>query len=156
MTVNIHPLGDDHLDKVWQIERQAHAYPWSESLIRKPASKIGFNRVLLVNDEVVGYFYAQHVAGEATLLNVAVSPQHQGKGYGRQLVEAFLEQSKTLGGEEAWLEVRASNQGAYFLYEKLGFNEINRRENYYPSKDGREDALIMTCLLLDDTMFQFS
>ena len=42
-----------------------------------------------------------------------------------------------------WLEVRASNVGARTLYESLGFNEATVRRNYYPAKEGREDAIVM-------------
>jgi ribosomal-protein-alanine N-acetyltransferase len=42
-----------------------------------------------------------------------------------------------------WLEVRASNTAAIALYESLGFNEATIRRNYYPAKEGREDAIIM-------------
>ena len=42
-----------------------------------------------------------------------------------------------------WLEVRASNAAAIALYESLGFNEATIRRNYYPTTDGREDAIIM-------------
>ncbi|RRA28422.1 ribosomal-protein-alanine N-acetyltransferase, partial [Cronobacter sakazakii] len=41
------------------------------------------------------------------------------------------------------LEVRASNHAARALYESLGFNEATIRRNYYPTSDGREDAIIM-------------
>ncbi|MNR57792.1 ribosomal-protein-alanine N-acetyltransferase [compost metagenome] len=42
-----------------------------------------------------------------------------------------------------WLEVRASNRAAIALYEDLGFNEVTVRRNYYPSANGREDAIVM-------------
>ena len=48
-----------------------------------------------------------------------------------------------------FLEVRVSNQSAYRLYERYGFNEIGRRRDYYPTVDGKEDALVMACTLLD-------
>ncbi len=46
-------------------------------------------------------------------------------------------------GTTLWLEVRASNAAAIALYEGLGFNEATIRLNYYPTTDGREDAIIM-------------
>ena len=43
--------------------------------------------------------------------------------------------------EQYTLEVRASNDGAMRLYERLGFRAAGRRRAYY--HDNREDALIM-------------
>jgi ribosomal-protein-alanine N-acetyltransferase len=39
--------------------------------------------------------------------------------------------------------VRPSNGAARRLYDKLGFNEIGVRRDYYPAERGREDALIL-------------
>lgn len=142
------PLAPHHLDAVWQIEQAAHPFPWSESLIRQTPGKFAVNLVLGVEHRVVGYCYGQLVAGEATLLNIAVAPGCQGKGYGKTLLTGFIDRITELGGEEIWLEVRASNTRAAQLYESLGFNEINRRHGYYPTAGGREDALIMTYLVL--------
>ncbi len=42
-----------------------------------------------------------------------------------------------------FLEVRPSNFSAIKMYIEQGFDEIGIRRNYYPSKMGREDALIL-------------
>lgn len=46
-----------------------------------------------------------------------------------------------------FLEVRPSNHVALRLYDSLGFNEIGRRKNYYPSHDGHEDAQVLALQL---------
>ena len=47
-----------------------------------------------------------------------------------------------------WLEVRESNQTARQLYDKLGFNEVTLRKNYYPTSTGeRENAIVMALYL---------
>ncbi|HIF9208729.1 TPA: ribosomal protein S18-alanine N-acetyltransferase [Photobacterium damselae] len=148
MTHKIIPLQAQHLDDVWRIEQTAHAFPWAESIIRKEPNKIAANYALLVDDKLVGYCFGQLVAGEGTLLNIAIDPNEQRKGYGRILLEGFIEQLEAKQAEEIWLEVRESNVSAYKLYEDVGFNEINRRVGYYPSQDGREDALIMTYMFM--------
>ena len=144
MTSSIVPLAPHHLDDVWRIEQAAHAFPWAESMIRKDPNRIAVNIALEVGGKLVGYCFGQLVAGEATLLNIAIDPALQGKGYGKQLLDGFIEAIQSRAGEEIWLEVRESNTRAYQMYEATGFNEINRREGYYPAADGREDALIMT------------
>ncbi|PSU46746.1 ribosomal-protein-alanine N-acetyltransferase [Photobacterium frigidiphilum] len=148
MINKIVPLESQHHDDVWRIERAANTFPWAESMIRKEPNNIATNFVLLVDDILVGYCYGQLVAGEATLLNIAVDPNQQGKGYGKALLEGFIDILQQRNAEDIWLEVRASNVRAYKLYEATGFNEINRREGYYPSENGREDALIMTYLVM--------
>ncbi|MFV0576222.1 MAG: ribosomal protein S18-alanine N-acetyltransferase [Vibrio sp.] len=152
------PLLPEHLDAVWAIEQIAHSHPWAESMIRdlshqntKNSSKYQFG--LWVDNQLMGYLYSQNIVGEVTLLTIAVAPNQQGKGYGKALVEHLIEHSEQAEAESIWLEVRESNKGAYHLYEALGFNEMDRRVNYYPSdktKSGKEDAIIMNMMLGDD------
>lgn len=132
-----------HLDAIVNIESQAHSHPWKTSMLHDLNGRGAHNVVMLVDEQPVGYFYAQNIVGEVSLLNIAVSPLHQGKGYGRQLVQHFLAYCETSQAESAWLEVRESNVPAVSLYLAEGFNEVDRRRDYYPTEDGREDAVIM-------------
>ncbi|MGX7425761.1 ribosomal protein S18-alanine N-acetyltransferase [Aerococcus sanguinicola] len=86
----------------------------------------------------------QFLAGEAELLNLAVLPNFQRKGLGETLLREGISQLKVLGLERIFLEVRANNRSAQALYQKLGFDRLAVRPNYY--QDG-EDAWIY-CLLV--------
>lgn len=142
-------MQSEHLDAVWRIERVAHSHPWKESMVRDLNSRGARHQVMLVDEQVVGYFYAQNIVGEVTLLNIAIDPAIQGKGYGKQLLDHFIAQCEQQTAESAWLEVRESNQRAFHLYQQAGFNEIDRRINYYPAAKGKsEDAIIMSYLFL--------
>ncbi|GHX22830.1 ribosomal-protein-alanine acetyltransferase [Vibrio cholerae] len=71
------------------------------------------------------------------------------KGYGQQLLQHFIALCEQQKAESAWLEVRESNQRAFTLYQQAGFNEIDRRINYYPTANGKsEGAIIMSYLFL--------
>ncbi len=144
MSNTLVPIDASSLDRVWQIENQAHSHPWKESMIRDLASRGACHYMLLNDDNVVGYFYAQNVVGEMTLLNFAIDPEVQGQGYGRKLLDGFLDICQKNKAESAWLEVRESNQTAFNLYETGGFNEVDRRRNYYPTSNGKEDAIVMS------------
>ncbi|MGR5318778.1 ribosomal protein S18-alanine N-acetyltransferase [Vibrio alfacsensis] len=148
MTIEITPMSAEHLDQVWQIEQQAHSHPWAESIVRDLSSRGACHHVMTNADEVVGYFYGQNIVGEVTLLNIAVAPSQQGKGLGQKLLDAFLGYCEQAKAESAWLEVRESNLPAIHIYEQAGFNEVDRRYNYYPAKtsNGKEDAIIMSYL----------
>ena len=69
------------------------------------------------------------------------------KGHGSFLLQGLMNELKVKGIQTLWLEVRESNP-ARFLYENLGFNEVDIRKNYYPKPDGgRENAVVMACYL---------
>jgi ribosomal-protein-alanine N-acetyltransferase len=54
-----------------------------------------------------------------------------------------MRQARSLGTTAIYLEVRPSNPGAIHLYQRTGFRLVGRRRDYYPTFDGREDALVM-------------
>ncbi|QIA64102.1 ribosomal protein S18-alanine N-acetyltransferase [Vibrio astriarenae] len=141
-------LDASHLSAINLIEKCAHTHPWSEKLLGDINSRGAEHHVMLKDDQVIGYFYAQNIVGEVTLLNIAIDPAHQGKGFGKQLLNAFLDRCEALKADSAWLEVRESNTRAFELYQAEGFNEVDRRRNYYPTETGKEDAIIMSYLFL--------
>ncbi|EGQ9979349.1 TPA: ribosomal protein S18-alanine N-acetyltransferase [Vibrio parahaemolyticus] len=151
MTIEILPMSSEHVEQVWQIEQQAHSHPWAESLVRDLSSRGACHHVMVEDGSVVGYFYAQNIVGEVTLLNIAVAPALQGKGYGQKLLDAFLNHCEQAKADSAWLEVRESNHPAIHIYEQAGFNEVDRRYDYYPAKtgNGKEDAIIMSYLFFN-------
>ncbi|EGQ7797485.1 ribosomal protein S18-alanine N-acetyltransferase [Vibrio parahaemolyticus] len=151
MTIEILPMCSEHVEQVWQIEQQAHSHPWAESLVSDLSSRGACHHVMVEDGSVVGYFYAQNIVGEVTLLNIAVAPALQGKGYGQKLLDAFLNHCEQAKADSAWLEVRESNHPAIHIYEQAGFNEVDRRYDYYPAKtgNGKEDAIIMSYLFFN-------
>ncbi len=146
--MKIQPMALQDIDSLYAIESLAHTHPWSKKIFSSNFGKRYFNQVAYDGDHLVGYFVANHVAGEATLLNIAISPEYQGKGFGKQLIGLFVEHCKSMAIEQIWLEVRESNQVARQVYQNAGFCELDIRSGYYPNEKGREDAIIM-CLYLD-------
>ena len=85
----------------------------------------------------VGHGVIQIILDEAHLLNITVKPESQGRGLGLRLLEHLMREAAGHQARECFLEVRASNQAAYRLYERYGFNEIGRRRDYYPPSAAR-------------------
>ncbi len=146
-TLQVVPMGLADIKAVCLIESLSHSHPWSEKLFISNFGNRYFNHLLLKDEIVVGYFVASAVAGEVTLMNIAITPEEQGQGYGKKLLQFLLDYSRNNEQEEIWLEVRASNKNALHLYSELGFVEVDIRKAYYPSDSGREDAVIMCCYL---------
>lgn len=136
------------LTELMVIENDCHSHPWSENTFKSCLAERYFSYHLTVDNQIVGFYVGEHVAGEATLMDICVSPSFQGKGYGKTLLKHFIEQAYKLDNTKCWLEVRAKNFTAQMLYIAQGFTEISRRTGYYPSSSadgGYEDAIVM-CL----------
>lgn len=139
-------MNPDHVSPVAQLEAQCFRDPWSErSIASEISNPLSFWLVAVVDDTVVGYIGSQTVMDESDMMNVAVHPDHRREGIGEALVEALSAALKSRGSCSLTLEVRASNEPAKALYEKLGFAEAGRRPNYY--RNPKEDALILRKML---------
>ncbi|MCK9503167.1 MAG: ribosomal protein S18-alanine N-acetyltransferase [Porticoccaceae bacterium] len=123
------------------MEARASSYPWTEG---QYADSIANHQtwVLDIDETAVGCLVFSRIIDEVELLNIVVDPVFQGRGLGRKLMN-FLIETNASQAEKIFLEVRTSNQPAITLYETVGFNRVGNRKNYYPSPNGREDALIM-------------
>ena len=131
------------LPDVLRNERRGYTHPWTEGIFRDCLGNGQECWLLMCSDQNVGHGILSVAAGESHLLNVCVHPDFQGHGFGRILVEHLLERARKGQASTIFLEVRPSNVAACELYDKLGFNEVGIRENYYPSNVGREDALVL-------------
>jgi N6-L-threonylcarbamoyladenine synthase len=85
------------------------------------------------DEKILGYAGLSKVASSssADVQTIAVSDSHRRTGIGRQLMQALIEQAAKLTATEIYLEVREDKPAPQKLYEQLGFERIDRRENYY-------------------------
>jgi len=88
---------------------------------------------------VDGFVIARLAADQAEILTLAVRPEARGKGLGRALLQAAINQARGLGVVTMFLEVGTDNPRALALYAGLGFAKVGARKGYY---DGR-DALVL-------------
>ncbi len=67
---------------------------------------------------------------EASIFGFEVSPQYQGKGFGRAILKRILTDLKNRGRENITIEVDSTNKNAFNLYRKCGF-EVETSFDYY-------------------------
>jgi ribosomal-protein-alanine N-acetyltransferase len=141
----IEPLdGDADLDGVLQVEAESFTNPWTRAMYAWELQNRNVCHIYVARTSecrVAGFCAFWLVFDEIHINNVAVLPQFRGGGMGSAILRHVLAEGKTLGANRATLEVRASNEGARRLYERLGFHVAGRRPNYYSSPV--EDALIL-------------
>lgn len=131
------------LAAVRAIERGSYDFPWSEGIFRD-CLRAGYDfRLLLCDQEVVGYGILSVAAGEAHVLNLCILRDRQRQGLGKQLLQHLMDRARAAGAVVMLLEVRQSNLVGQALYEGLGFARIGIRRGYYPGADGREDAVVL-------------
>ena len=128
---------------VMAIERVAYDFPWTEGILRD-CFRFGHTcKVYESRAGIIGYGIISLAAGECHLLNICITPPQQKRGHGARLVSELLHIARHADARSAFLEVRTSNIAAFRLYDRMGFNEIGVRKDYYPARAGREDALVL-------------
>ncbi|GAA6135002.1 ribosomal protein S18-alanine N-acetyltransferase [Oceaniserpentilla sp. 4NH20-0058] len=132
------------------IEMQGYDFPWSKNLFEQNIKSKKYCVVALEKDIIIGYAILSYVVGEAELLNLCIDPLAHGKGYAKALLDHLIDHASEKDNQDMYLEVRVTNAPAIHIYEQAGFNEIGRRKNYYATKAGNEDAILMALPLFKD------
>ncbi|WOI56929.1 GNAT family N-acetyltransferase [Palleronia sp. LCG004] len=114
--------------------------PWSASEIESLLAGRGAFSVTVAE----GFALGRVIAGEAELLTIAIAPEAQGHGRGRDCLARFHVAAEAAGATEVFLEVAENNAAARALYAGAGYSEIGRRRGYYrPGEGPAVDALIL-------------
>ena len=83
----------------------------------------------------------------AEIVDIRVRRDERRNGLATRLLKASFDALN--GVEKVILEVRAGNTAARALYERMGFQTVGHRAEYYSTSQGREDALLMSMLLCE-------
>ncbi len=122
--------------------------PWTERQFALVCSATaGYRETALVVEEderLQGFVVFSQVLDEGSIHNIAVYRAHHRNGLGRLLLVAAVAEMVGADARRCLLEVRRSNKAARRLYEDYGFVMDGIRKNYYPTRGGREDALLMS------------
>lgn len=141
----IESLADDtDLEGVLEVEAESFTNPWTRDMYSWELQNRSVCPVLIVRTEdcrVAGFCAFWLVFDEIHINNLAIRPQFRAQGIGTALLRHVLAKAIELGARRATLEVRASNEHARRLYERLGFYVAGTRRNYYTNPV--EDALIL-------------
>lgn len=131
----------EDIHAVAEIETKCFSLPWSEKSFEDSINREDTIFLVCEDEVITGYIGMYLSFDEASITNVAVSPEFRKKGYGEQLVAHAKEAAKAANTECIFLEVRVSNEPAISLYKKQGFEELGIRKKFY--EHPVEDAIIM-------------
>jgi len=152
------PMQSADLDAVLAIEEVSHLHPWtkgnfSDSLAAghwayciRPQVDQSIKGSYLDPAVLWAYCILFPAVDELHLLNITVSPKLRKLGLASRMMAAIEGVAAQQNMLRIILEVRPSNIAAVTIYQKLGYEQIGIRKNYYPADPqlgAREDALVM-------------
>lgn len=140
-TPDFGPARHDEVESLAAIDRGSPR-PWTKAAFEK---ELG-NRpptvfVLRSEGSAIAFVVTRRHPPELDIVNLAVADEHRRRGLGRVLLRFLVEMARQDGVDQVFLEVRAGNQAARALYRGLGFEETQKRRNFY--EDPVEDAILM-------------
>ncbi len=142
MEIIIEKMGLNDIPQVAELERQIFSMPWSEKSFETfLRSKDVLYLTAKKNEVLAGYCGFFQSFDEADIMNVAVREEFRGQGIACRMLSELMELGRNRGILRYTLEVRAGNEAALHLYEKLGFKSVGIRKGFYEKP--REDAVIM-------------
>ena len=140
--IEIRKLDLVDLSGIETIEQRAYPTPWSRSMFASELAKpTSICLGAFEGEDLIGYVINARYVDAWHVMNVAVEPEHRGRGIATALLERLFALTRDDERRGYTLEVRVSNEDAIRLYEKLGFTAHGTRRGYYT--DNREDAVIM-------------
>lgn len=130
----------ERLPELLAIDARSNAYAWSaESL--SSCYKQYANLGLFCGEDLVAFVFYHRFTNEGEIIHLVCDQKSQGQGYAYRLFSHLIEQNRQQHQIDVWhLEVRAGNDDAIRLYQRLGFVPVGRRKAYYQHK---EDAVLM-------------
>lgn len=150
--VIIRPMRGADIDRVIALAASLKEAPqWPESAYfaaLNPQSSPRRMALLAQNEasgEILGFAVAILLPLQAELESIAVRSDWQRQGIGAAMFSALVDEAKTAGAREIFLEVRASNHKGIEFYRSRGWNQTGRRARYYA--DPEEDAILMSLAL---------
>jgi ribosomal-protein-alanine N-acetyltransferase len=134
-------MQEQDIAAVAAMEQMIFSSPWSEKSFRD-ALQSEENIYLVAEEEQIAGYCGIWISYEtADLCNMAVMPEYRRRQIGEALLLEGINRAAKRQVQSLLLEVRQSNQAAIGLYEKIGFQKIGIRKNYY--RLPQEDAVLM-------------
>ncbi|MDO4170339.1 MAG: ribosomal protein S18-alanine N-acetyltransferase [Lachnospiraceae bacterium] len=132
-------------DAILELDRMCFHDAWSVQNWKETLKMQQYRCFVVEEESPRGFLLVSTATDEGEILKIGVAVMHRGKSYGMELLKEAFRHWRIEGVKNIFLEVRASNDSAISLYEKVGFQKIGRRKNYY--KQPKEDAIVYSLQL---------
>lgn len=129
------------LPEILEIEKKCFRYPWMKENFEGCMANLDcIGQVAKHEDKVIAYWIYK-LRTDIDILSIAVDPEWQRRGVGRQIIECLKEKLARQHRNKIVIEVSESNLPAQLFFKEMGFRAECVLHDHY--MDSKEDAYQM-------------
>ena len=126
------------LSEINELEKELNLNKTKLNFFNQTLLNKNFKFIKLTSDkQIIGFLQFSWNKTDCDIISIGVIKKFQSKNYGKQLVEYL----KYLNFKNIYVEVSANNKKALMFYQKLKFQKIGLRKNYY--KKEKSDGILL-------------
>lgn len=138
------------IDDFMQMDQDYFSYPWTSENWEQLRSGTGDYLLSWIyeksnKEKLIGFSLCLIVCADrfSHLLKIIVTPECQGKGYGKCLLLATQRKLNDLQIDKLYLEVEVGNIKAENLYRSLGFDNVHLKKKFYSNGQDAQSMLLI-------------
>ena len=126
------------LSEINELEKELNLNKTKLNFFNQTLLNKNFKFIKLTSDkQIIGFLQFSWNKTDCDIISIGVIKKFQNKNYGKQLVEYL----KYLNFKNIYVEVSANNKKALMFYQRLKFQKIGLRKNYY--KKEKSDGIVL-------------
>ena len=126
------------LSEINELEKELDLNKTKLNFFNQTLLNKNFKFIKLISDkQILGFVQFSWNKTDCDIISIGVKKKFQNKNYGKQLVEYL----KYLNFKNIYVEVSANNKKALMFYQRLKFQKIGLRKNYY--KKEKSDGILL-------------
>ena len=126
------------LSEINELEKELNLNKTKLNFFNQTLLNKNFKFIKLISDrQIIGFLQFSWNETDCDIISIGVIKKFQNKNYGKQLVEYL----KYLNFKNIYVEVSAKNKKALMFYQRLKFQKIGLRKNYY--KKEKSDGILL-------------
>ena len=126
------------LSEINELEKELNLNKTKLNFFNQILLNKNFKFIKLTSDkQIIGFLQFSWNKTDCDIISIGVIKKFQNKNYGKQLVEYL----KYLNFKNIYVEVSANNKKALMFYQRLKFQKIGLRKNYY--KKEKSDGILL-------------
>ncbi len=137
--ITIRQVREEDIDEIYFIEKESFDNPWNhKNILHELNLKFSIFILAEIDASIAGYAIAWQVQDELQVNKIAVKEEYRRMDIGTLLCNSLFSMTDE-PAKRIFLEVREKNVAAQQFYQKLGFNTVGFRKDYYKT----DNALLM-------------